>query len=409
MTTNNSQPLYCLALADFQKDLHIRNSLQALPPFTGNSLSRFDSWLESFESIIARSNFSEDNVILELRGKLTDKAHKVFKYIVDNNPNEYDTIREKLLDHFHGDETVEKYVKKFKKAHRKPGEKIYDYAIRLQEIFKHAYPDSHAENSFKVILKQKFIEGLDEKLQFKVKYKNYDTFDELVAATRKYLARMEAVENTREKQEFVNAINQTSESHTMQEMKQLIEKQNETVNAIASGFRLDNRQLASSSDSNNVTAHLAKLTEAVETLLRREEKPPTSQSQHHTQKAVSFHPQQHTQQSTSYTQRPQYRQNQPFGNRAAGQQYTPRAPPPQYFHPQYQQHPPQKFCDYCGFRGHVKEECRKMQRDTLDGARPSVCYSCREIGHKSFQCPKKTPPNFSNIPGPVQQQPQGNQ
>jgi hypothetical protein len=112
MTTNNSQPLYCLALADFQKDLHIRNSLQALPPFTGNSLSRFDSWLESFESIIARSNFSEDNVILELRGKLTDKAHKVFKYIVDNNPNEYDTIREKLLDHFHGDETVEKYKKK---------------------------------------------------------------------------------------------------------------------------------------------------------------------------------------------------------------------------------------------------------------------------------------------------------
>ena len=140
MTTNNSQPLHCLALADFKKDLHIRNSLQALPPFTGNSLSRFDSWLESFESIIARSNFSEDNVILELRGKLTDKAHKVIKYIVDNNPNEYDTIREKLSDHFHGDETVEKYKKKLKKAHRKPGEKICNYAIRLQEIFKHAYP-----------------------------------------------------------------------------------------------------------------------------------------------------------------------------------------------------------------------------------------------------------------------------
>nr|CAH0108952.1 unnamed protein product [Daphnia galeata] len=380
-TNNNSQSAHYPALADLQNDIHIRSSLQALPSFTGNPLLRFDSWLESFESIIARSNFKEDNVILELRGKLTDKAHKVFKYIVDNNPNEYDTIREKLLDHFHGDETVEKY-----------------------EIFKHAYPDSHAENSFKVILKQKFIEGLDEKLQFKVKYKDYDTFDELVAATRKYLARMEAVENTREKQEFVNAINQTSESHTMQEMKQLIEKQNETVNAIASGFRLDNRQLASSSDSNNVTAHLAKLTEAVETLLRREEKPSTSESQHHQQKAVSFYPQ-----NTHYAPRPSHRQNRPFYNRAAGQHYTPRAPPPQHFHPQYQQHPPQKFCDYCGIHGHVKKECRKMQRDTLDGARPPVCYSCREIGHKSFQCPKKTAPNFSNMPGPVQQQPQGNQ
>nr|CAH0109646.1 unnamed protein product [Daphnia galeata] len=310
MTTNNSQPLYCLALADFQKDLYIQNSLQALPPFTGNSLSRFDSWLESFESIIARSNFSEDNVILELRGKLTDKAHKVFKYIVDNNPNEYDTIREKLLDHFHGDETVEKYKKKIEKAHRKPGEKIYDYAIRLQEIFKHAYPDSHAEDSFKVILKEKFIEGLDEKLQFKVKYKDYDTFDELVAATRKYLARMEAVENTREKQEFLNAINQTSESHSMQEMKQetkqLIENQKEIVNAIASGFRLDNRQSVGNSDTTTLTAHIAKLTEAMATFSRGEERPFATHSQHHTQQAAPWPPSQHPFNSESHTPRHSY-------------------------------------------------------------------------------------------------------
>jgi hypothetical protein len=53
---------------------------------------------------------------------------------------------------------------------------------------------------------------------------------------------MEPVENRREKHEFVNAINQTSESPTigLLEMKKLIEKQNETINAIASGFRLDN-------------------------------------------------------------------------------------------------------------------------------------------------------------------------
>jgi hypothetical protein len=333
-----------------------------LPPFTGNPLVRFESWLESFESVIARSDFSEDDVILELRGKLTDKAHKVIKYIIDNNPNEYDTIREKILDHFHGDETVEKYMKKYKKAHRKPGEKIYDYAIRLQEIFKHAYPDSHAEDSFKVILKEKFIEGLDEKLQFKVKYKDYNTFDDLVAAARKYLARMEAVENTREKQEFVNAINHTSESHTMREMKQLIEKKNETVSAI---------------------------TVAVKTLLRREEKPSTSQSQHHPQKAVSFHPQHHTPHSTNYTQRPYYRQNQPFGNMAAGQHYTPRAPPPQHFHPHYPSTPPHKFCDYCCRHGHVKEECRKMQRDTLDGALPQSAIHAEKLAINLFNVLRK--------------------
>ena len=37
-------------------------------------------------------------------------------------------------------------------AHRKPGEKIYDFAITLQLIFKHAYPDGYTDDSFKVIL-----------------------------------------------------------------------------------------------------------------------------------------------------------------------------------------------------------------------------------------------------------------
>jgi hypothetical protein len=119
MATNNLQSSAYPALADFQRDLHIRANLQSLPSFTGNPLSRFDTWLESFESIISRSDLSEDDVILELQGKLTDKAHKVIKYIVANHPNDYDAIRERLLDHFHGDETVEKYLKKFKKAHRK--------------------------------------------------------------------------------------------------------------------------------------------------------------------------------------------------------------------------------------------------------------------------------------------------
>ncbi len=104
---------------------------------------------------------SEDDVILELQGKLTDKAHKVIKYIVANHPNDYDSIREKLIDHFHGDKTVEKYLKKFKKAHRKPGEKIYDFAIRLQEIFKHAYPDVYTEDSFKVILLDSRLAAID--------------------------------------------------------------------------------------------------------------------------------------------------------------------------------------------------------------------------------------------------------
>lgn len=44
-------------------------------------------------------------------------------------------MKEFLLDHFHGDKTINLYKKKFNKSTRKPGEKIIDYAHYLQEIF----------------------------------------------------------------------------------------------------------------------------------------------------------------------------------------------------------------------------------------------------------------------------------
>ncbi|KZR97685.1 Uncharacterized protein APZ42_007299, partial [Daphnia magna] len=104
-----------------------------------------------------------------------------------------------LLDHFHGDENVDLYLQKFNKAKRMPSEKVVDYTLRIQEIFKRAYPLGHSEKSFAVILMQKFIEGLDSKLQTKVKYKEFKDFNELVAATRVYALRLEALETDREK------------------------------------------------------------------------------------------------------------------------------------------------------------------------------------------------------------------
>ena len=89
------------------------------------------------------------------------------------------------------------------------------------------------------------------------------------------------------------------------------------------------------------------------------------------------------------TTRPHYRQNQPFGSRAAGQHYTPRAPPPQHFHPHYPLNPSQRFCDYCGFPGQFKEECRKMQRDTLDGALPQSAIHAEKLAINLFNVLRK--------------------
>jgi hypothetical protein len=40
--------------------------------------------------------------------------------------------------------------------------------------------------------------------------------------------------------------------------------------------------------------------------------------------------------------------------------------------------------------------------ELLESAASPVCYNCREIGHKSFECPlRKTGQNHPNLPGPL--------
>ncbi|EFX63115.1 hypothetical protein DAPPUDRAFT_335917, partial [Daphnia pulex] len=231
------------------------------------------------------SDMTEKDTILELYKKMTDKAHRTMKYILHSGNDRFEAIKEKLLDHFHGDETTEKSLKKFKKANRKPGEKIYDFAIRLKELFRYAYPKNYEEDSFQIILKEKFIDGIDEKLQMKVKYKEFRTFDELVAATRKYSVRMEAIESNKERHEFVNAINQTSHPNNseIQEIKQIVREQYETVNAIASALKPGNKQAEeTATDQSEIANCIQELSKAVSFLLTIDGK------QQHVQKQVTF-------------------------------------------------------------------------------------------------------------------------
>ena len=102
-------------LSAFQKDQYLRSGLQSLNYFTGGSLQRFDTWLDTFEAIILDAGMTEKDVILELYKKMSEKAQRIMKYILNSGDDSYKSIRERLLDHFHGDETKEKSLKKLKK------------------------------------------------------------------------------------------------------------------------------------------------------------------------------------------------------------------------------------------------------------------------------------------------------
>jgi hypothetical protein len=397
-------------LDDFQNNQHTFSRLQLLPSFSGSPLTRFDSWLESFEAIVDTSGWSGEKIVQMLRAKLTDRAFSVIQAILKDLPHDYDSVKEALLDHFHGDENVDLYLKKFNKAKRKPGEKIVDYALRLQEIFKRAYPVAHSEKSFAIILMQKFIEGLDSKLQTKVKYKDFKDFGELVTSTRTYASRLEALETDRERQEFIRSIDGThgTNSAELTELKQMIVDQKEMMmKAVANVHHEDKPVVEKKTESEQIRDVLSELVQSVKKLhLNRKDVSYPSNTQY--RKQVSFQPTLANQQDGN-VRAPQQRFNNNNGNRQfvnsqnSSTNSSPPAPrPPNDFNNRPLQS--SVICNFCGYRGHIQADCRRYQRQGLEQAQPPICYSCRDIGHRSNNCPKFRNNNRPNIPGSPQHQ-----
>nr|CAH0104259.1 unnamed protein product [Daphnia galeata] len=171
------------------------------------------------------------------------------------------------------------------------------------------------QDSFQIILQQKFIDGLDLKLQMKVKYKTFQKFDELVSETRKYSVRLEAIEGNKEKHEFVNQISKTSDVSKLREslefvdLKQLIEKQNEkhseSVKAVVAALKdeFKSNSAAPCTEQSDMYLRLLELTKAANYLLSngndQGSRPPKNvsfqlldQQQGMRPSGVSFHPSQ---------------------------------------------------------------------------------------------------------------------
>jgi hypothetical protein len=105
-------------------------------------------------------------------------------------------------------------------------ENIITSDFRLKNIFERGYPKNAQptkveETTRFLILRQKFLAGLHLQKKFKVRYKQFKVYEDLVRETDKYDRRLEA-----EKEEF-------------RKRKFAIETQNEKINAIPSMSRFN--------------------------------------------------------------------------------------------------------------------------------------------------------------------------
>ncbi len=112
----------------------------------------------------------------------------------------------------------------------------------MKTIYQRAYPsnklETQDENSSQLqFLRQKFLQGLEPELQHIIRYKKISSFQELVAITRKYAKRVQLEQNDKEKKVFVNKSTNQNDSLLIK----AIEKQSDSINAIATSLKFGNK------------------------------------------------------------------------------------------------------------------------------------------------------------------------
>jgi len=209
--TINPETLNLLSIRDLvrifgtfeQRQVYIL--LQNVSPFSGircreDPHPNFKRWIRTFESILDLAALDDELKLKLLSIKLSDVAAESYDdYVLSRAGSQisYTEVKEHLTYRFHGTELRETFVKKFYCCTRSKGENVLDYAHRLSQILKNAYPISQSQRSAEMLAfmdqfrKDQFIAGLSLKLRQRVQGKTYLTFDDLVKATLRIEALLE--------------------------------------------------------------------------------------------------------------------------------------------------------------------------------------------------------------------------
>lgn len=442
-------------LLAIQRTQQAMTLLAGVPAFTGDSMSRFDDWIQHFELICDSAGWNEEERLAMLTTKLTGKACKALVDFKTNRPREarsYRKTKEAILKRFHGGETEDYYIRKFNKCDRKPKESIIEYAYRLKEVFNHAHPQEEGENEpaqdklrYK-LLRNRFLQGIEEELSERVKFKDCESFEELVDVTTKYAASYDEKKEAREKREFIQAVTRSSGekeleeltkivkslaisqqsrlqdkptsyknelSNELKELKELVaagQKQKETVNAVNFGSYRPN--LPHPLGSTNQGTPTSSLEEAVVSLTKKIEKlekkqalkaaassnslggfPPEGQYFGQPRMPTTQGPWEWQQQQggTIPNQHNQmqtaygfqrFQQNYPRGYSYTPRQFQGQFNPSSGWQPRFQ-----GICQFCGSRGHDIQDCRKFGYQQQKASSSPICYNCRQTGHYAINCP----------------------
>jgi len=150
--------------------------LKEVTRFTGER-ERFDSWLRDFLNAVQVENFSDAELVRMFRSKLCNNASVTFTNLETSSPKDakvFAKVTQYFHERYHGFETKEEFRRVFNKCSQKPDENVQSFCSRLETHFNYAYPtiSGSTEDSRLVQrdrLKERFVEGLETKLQEKLR------------------------------------------------------------------------------------------------------------------------------------------------------------------------------------------------------------------------------------------------
>lgn len=356
--------------------------LASIPNFSGESITRFDRWICQFDNLADLAKWSDKDKIIMLTSKLSDKACVAlddFKTSYPERAKSYEEIKEALKKRFHGGETENFFKKKLDNCKRKPHESVIEFSYRLKEIFNHVYPPLSGKNAEATelrtkLLKDCFLNGLEDALHERVKFKKFKTFEDLVELTNKYAASYDEKKESKAKKEFIDSITPS------------INELTEVMKALLPHHQRRPRHFPAQEDSSThgLSANVKELSDLARSLHRPS----------HSINAIN---------ASAYDQRPHHMSSNMDQNKRLlleilhtlkGGQPRARTPfQPQgqrQYNPSYRSNQYDGICGFCRIRGHHESNCRKKM--CQQGRRPQqpICYICQQQGHFARQCPRST-------------------
>jgi hypothetical protein len=371
--------------------------------------------------------------------KMAGEAYDLLQNIMESGTQEYSGIKSFFQENFHGDEDSDYYQNKFDEIQRKSKEIFLNYAFSLKTIYQRAYLSVEEKATQLRFLRQKFLQGLDHELQHIVRYKKVFSFEELVAVTHKYAKRGQLDQQSKDQKVFVNSVAANDQKDSL--IVQAIEKQNETICAIATSLKMGNKPAEANVYNNsaknpNFNNRLDRLTESMINLgglLQANMETNNSSNQNSVGQSNNYNQQNHQSSAPRNNfnmQRPNTRFQQPVGRETylfdsqPSHYPNPNLPPldfslqpPVLQFPQPPLHFPSGYsaatpadeltvsatvpsfsvpqptfqlqicpqqsgikCTNCELTNHNIETCYRNQRQALDA---KVCFYCKNTGHRA--------------------------